>query len=232
MTNDCKKLTRLLLGNDNFDCLNNQGSKYGYYRHGTQPLSLKSMPLLQEMCLSGIRTSGSGGVTYDLSYSEKLKSFRALRTDITSMTFAKGVALNTLYLPDCTTNIKLTEARQLTNLLTEYPVTKGENVGEYICEKGLYIEQLFDKDSPSTQINNITLIGDKLGYDSYKLVSQVANLAKGEVQITVEGLDWCPYKLVDEGSIYDTENASLYYKDDKHYGFTSYEYVDEKTRFS
>ena len=229
MTNDCKKLTRLLLGNDNFDCLNNQGSQYGYYRHGTQPLSLKSMPLLQEMCLSGIRTSGSGGVTYDLSYSEKLKSFRALRTDITSMTFAKGVALNTLYLPDCTTNIKLTEARQLTNLLTEYPVTKGENVGEYICEKGLYIEQLFDKDSPSTQINNITLIGDKLGYDSYKLISQVANLAKGEVQITVEGLDWCPYKLVDEGSIYDTENASLYYKDDKHYGFTPYEYVDENT---
>ena len=228
MTNDCKKLTRLLLGNDNFDCLDNNRSKHGYYRLGTQPLSLKSMPLLQEMCLSGIRTSGTG-VTYDLSYSEKLKSFRALRTDITSMTFAKGVALDTLYLPDCTTNIKLTEARQLTNLLTEYPVTKGENVGEYICEKGLYIEQLFDKDNPSTQINNITLIGDKLGYDSYKLVSQVANLAKGEVQITIEGVDWCPYKLIDEGSIYNELQSELYFKDDKHYGFTPYEYVNEET---
>ena len=71
MTNDCKKLTRLLLGNDNFDCLDGEGTKRGYYRLGTQPLALKSMPLLQEMCLSGIRSTNANGISYDLSYSEK-----------------------------------------------------------------------------------------------------------------------------------------------------------------
>lgn len=223
MTNDCKKLTRLLLGNDNFDCLDNDRATRGYYRTGAQPLALKSMPLLQEMCLSGIRTSDPNGVTYDLSYSEKLKSFRALRTNITNMTFAKGVALETLYLPDCTASLKLTEARQLTKLLTEYPVTKGEKVGEYNCQKGLYIEKLFDTD-PSTSINNVTLIGDKLGYDSFILINQICSFNKN-CQITIEGVDWCPYKLIDSGTVYNVDEKDLYFKDNKHYGFEPYEYT-------
>ena len=224
MGNNCKKLTRLLLGNDNFDCLDNTGAKRGYYRIGAQKLGLKDMPLLQEMCLSGIRTSNTGGVTYNLSSSEKLKSFRALRTDVTNVTFAKGVALDTLYLPEGIVNLKLTEARQLTNLLTEYPVTKGENVGEYNCQKGLYIEKLFDDESSTTNINNVTLIGDKLGYDSFILINQICKANK-KCQITIEGVDWCPYKLIDAGTVYNADERNLYFKDNRHYGFEAYEYT-------
>ena len=133
-------------------------------------MNLNSMPLLEEFCLSGVMaTSDGSGVTYDLSKSEKLRSFRALRTDLTGITFAEGVALHTLYLPHSIKALNLVEAKNLKKLLTTtYPVTKGEKTGEYICAEGLYIESLFG-DSPTTQIDTLSLNNVALGYDSYRL---------------------------------------------------------------
>lgn len=225
--NECPKLTRLLIGNDNFDAPNAEGVATGYYRKAAGQMNLNSMPLLEEFCLSGVMaTSDGSGVTYDLSKSEKLRSFRALRTDLTGITFAEGVALHTLYLPHSIKALNLVEAKNLKKLLTTtYPVTKGEKTGEYICAEGLYIESLFG-DSPTTQIDTLSLNNVALGYDSYRLAKQIIDLNTA-AKITLRGINWCPYQLLDEGSEYLEADAAHYFIPDGHYGFAHYSYVDE-----
>ena len=225
--NECPKLTRLLIGNDNFDTPNAEGVATGYYRKAAGELILSSMPLLEEFCLSGVMAKSDGsGVSYNLSTSEKLRSFRALRTDLTSINFAKGVALHTLYLPYSIKALELTEAKNLTKLLTTtYPVTKGEKTGEYICAEGLYIESLFG-DSPTTQIDTLSLDNVALGYDSYRLAKQIIDL-NAAAKVTLKGINWCPYQLLDEGSEYLEADAAHYFVPDGHYGFTPYSYADE-----
>lgn len=227
--NECPKLTRLLIGNDNFDAPNAEGVATGYYRKAAGQMNLNSMPLLEEFCLSGVMaTSDGSGVTYDLSKSEKLRSFRALRTDLTGITFAEGVALHTLYLPHSIKALNLVEAKNLKKLLTtKYPVTKGEKTGEYICAEGLYIESLFG-DSPTTQIDTLSLDNVALGYDSYRLAKQIIDLNTA-AKITLRGINWCPYQLLDEGSEYLEADAAHYFVPDGHYGFAPYSYVDENT---
>lgn len=225
--NECPKLTRLLIGNDNFDAPNAEGVATGYYRKAAGQMNLNSMPLLEEFCLSGVMaTSDGSGVTYDLSKSEKLRSFRALRTDLTGITFAEGVALHTLYLPHSIKALNLVEAKNLKKLLTTtYPVTKGEKTGEYICAEGLYIESLFG-DSPTSQIDTLSLNNVALGYDSYRLAKQIIDL-NTSAKITLKGINWCPYQLLDEGSEYLEADAAHYFVPDGHYGFAPYSYVDE-----
>lgn len=225
--NECPKLTRLLIGNDNFDAPNAEGVATGYYRKAAGQMNLNSMPLLEEFCLSGVMaTSDGSGVTYDLSKSEKLRSFRALRTDLTGITFAEGVALHTLYLPHSIKALNLVEAKNLKKLLTTtYPVTKGEKTGEYICAEGLYIESLFG-DSPTTQIDTLSLNNVALGYDSYRLAKQIIDLNTA-AKVTLRGINWCPYQLLDEGSEYLEADAADYFIPDGHYGFAPYSYVDE-----
>lgn len=225
--NECPKLTRLLIGNDNFDAPNAEGVATGYYRKAAGQMNLNSMPLLEEFCLSGVMaTSDGSGVTYDLSKSEKLRSFRALRTDLTGITFAEGVALHTLYLPHSIKALNLVEAKNLKKLLTTtYPVTKGEKTGEYICAEGLYIESLFG-DSPTTQIDTLSLDNVALGYDSYRLAKQIIDLNTA-AKVTLRGINWCPYQLLDEGSEYLEADAAHYFIPDGHYGFAHYSYVDE-----
>lgn len=226
MPTDCRKLTRLLLGNDAFD-IKKPGTEgiTPYYRRSTQKLTMSNMPLLQEFCLSGVRTS-ENGVSYNISNSEKLRSFRALRTDLQDITFADGVALDTLYLPNEITSLKLSQAKQLTTLLTEYPVTKNEATGEYDCTTGLYIEDLFDN-TKTTNIKQIDIDGDSFGYDSYKLVKQIVDIigTSSALQLSITDLNWCPYKLLDEGSEYLEQDAELYYSNNKHYGFDKYTYT-------
>jgi hypothetical protein len=187
------------------------------------------MPLLEEFCLSGVMaTSDGNGVSYDLSASEKLRSFRALRTDLTGINFAAGVALHTLYLPYSIKALKLVEAKNLTKLLTTtYPVTRDEKTGEYICAEGLYVESLFG-DSPMTQIDTLSLDNVALGYDSYRLAKQIIDLNTA-AKITLRGVNWCPYQLLDEGSEYLEAAAAHYFVPDGHYGFAPYSYVDENT---
>ena len=227
--NKCPKLTRLLIGNDNFDAPNAEGVATGYYRKAAGVMSLNSMPLLEEFCLSGVMaTSDGNGVSYDLSASEKLRSFRALRTDLTGINFAAGVALHTLYLPYSIKALKLVEAKNLTKLLTTtYPVTRDEKTGEYICAEGLYVESLFG-DSPMTQIDTLSLDNVALGYDSYRLAKQIIDLNTA-AKITLRGVNWCPYQLLDEGSEYLEAAAAHYFVPDGHYGFAPYSYVDENT---
>lgn len=233
--NTCPKLTRLLIGNDNFDCLkyNSDGAEVtnGYYRLDSQKIGLKEMPLLQEVCLSGVQTKDSGDLVYDFHTSEKLQSFRALRTNISSVQFAEGVALNTLYLPSVTKSLVLVEARQLTKLLKDYPVTREtEGSSNYLCREGLYIEGLFS-DTPTTAINNIKLQNNALGYDSYNLIKQIVDINEGRtnkenITVTITGIDWCPYELIDEGTVYNEADSNLYYIRNSHYSFDKYIYTN------
>lgn len=188
------------------------------------------MPLLKEANFSNITINNDSPVL-DLTSCEKLEDFRATGSNFTQVKFAPGVALNTLYLPHSITNLELSEARMLTNLVTEYKYPIRLNNGDYKMEqKGLYIEGLTDDTLTKTNINTISLLGDNLGYNSYILLSKYWNLIKsvGEKNITMTGVNWCPYYQLVEGDAYNPDEGNLYFKDNGHYGLSKYNYTNEK----
>lgn len=69
--------------------------------------------LLETVNLTNLMTLDG---TLDFSGSEKLKEFRALNTIINSVVLADGVQIETLYLPNTITTIKLTEPTSLTGI--------------------------------------------------------------------------------------------------------------------
>lgn len=83
--------------------------------------------LLESVNLTNLMTLDG---TLDFSGSEKLKSFRALNTIINSVVLADGVQVETLYLPETTTTLKLTEPTSLTGIVTN-PVATDKIVESY-----------------------------------------------------------------------------------------------------
>ena len=175
MSGDARKLTTLKLGYDGKDENNNSW----YNRNMNLPTipgkkpeddSGFGLPLLQEVNLSNI-TINAGSPTLDLTSCEKLRNLRATGSNYQNFSFAEGVALDTLYLPDSITQLQLTEANLLTKLLTDYQApTRNASSGKLEARTGLYIEGLFENNI--TNINNIKLLGGGLGYDSYKLLAK------------------------------------------------------------
>ena len=236
LSGDARKLTTLKLGYDGKDKDNN-----GWYNRnmnlptipGKKPEddSGFGLPLLQEVNLSNI-TINAGSPTLDLTSCEKLKNLRATGSNYQNFSFADGVALDTLYLPDSITQLQLVEANLLTNLLTDYQApVKNESTGKLEARTGLYIEGLFENNI--TNINNIKLLGGGLGYDSYKLLAKwysikdaldIVGTDIGSNQITLTKVRWSPYVQLVEGDTYVSADASKYYMDDGHYGFTPYTY--------
>jgi hypothetical protein len=130
------------------------------------------MPLLKEANFSNI-TITSKSRSLDLSKSEKLENFRAVGSNIESVNFAGGVALNTLYLPKSFKALSLDGANLLTKVLdvnTAPVVTKNAD-GTLKAAPGLYIDGFFNNDNCS--LERLQLRGGALGYDSYKLLKQI-----------------------------------------------------------
>ena len=233
---NANKLTDFIVGWDGLDT-NNQK----WFNYQTNRYELSVMPLLQEANFSNIQYKTGVDTVLDLTASEKLQNFRATGSNFTQIKFAEGVALNTLYLPSTITELNLTEARQLTNIITNYQTpTKNPTTGKLVAAPGLYIEKftdylgrigtsnyLTDCQNIVTNLQKISILNAyNLGYDSYKLVNGFYQKTKSNTantfRIALTDVLWSPYKLVDEGTVYDPEVE--YYLDNYHYGLTRYNY--------
>lgn len=222
MSGSFNKLTSLRLG---YDGLDKDGNRW--YNKGLNNLkSLQPMPLLKEINLSNLELREE--TTLDLRASEKLENFRAIGADnINAINFADGVALDTLYMPKCSTNLVLIQASLLTNLIENksetIPVKNGE---ELVVKPGLYIEGFFDADT--SKLNTINLLGDSLKEGSFKILKRFYELHFNDsnaTRITMQDVNWCPLNKVLEGEEYDSNKT--YYTDDGHYGFKLYSYDNQ-----
>ena len=157
-------LSRILLGCDDPDFYN-KNLKYPDLDADIE--NGVGKPLLKEINLTNCTIKqDSGSVNFNLTSSEKLEIFKAIGSNIDGVTFAKGVALNTLYLPNTIKTLELVEATNLTNILTvkepsiwmeTYDVSNPDNpdwateaialnfhgdMDSWIARPGLYIEGL------------------------------------------------------------------------------------------
>ena len=235
-------LSRLLLGSD----------APGFYNYGLKSPDFDAMkapgaigkPLLKEVNLTGLRLTADSITDFDFTSSEKMQIFKALRSNITSVTFADGVALHTLYLPSSVTTLKLTEAANLNKVIRsinddpkaspeDYYSKYNQANDTWTVEKGLYISGLTDlneddiTDSTICNLAQIDIAGDHLGYGSYEILHKLYKLYKlngKELKVSLTNVDWSPYKKLDADAVYDS--AKSYWVDDNHYGFKAYTYTN------
>lgn len=219
MQGNFNKMTSLRLGDDKLDKNGNR-----WYNKGLLNLkSLQPMPLLKEMNLSNLELRDAS--TLNLEASEKLENFRAIGAEnITTINFAEGVALNTLYMPRCASTLGLVQANLLTDLIEDkadtVPTTED---GAAVVKPGLYLDGFFD--STTSSLNTINLVGGNLKEKSYKILKRFYELHKDDnknTRVSMQEVDWCPLEKVYDGEEYDESNT--YYKDNGHYGFESYTY--------
>jgi hypothetical protein len=173
------KLTSLKFGYDGqMDDPEHPGQKINYANNNVNNPSFGAskdsitggLPLLKYMNISNVQLS-QGSAVLDLTSCEKLENFRATGSNYSEIKFAEGVALNTLYLPSGLTSLKLTEARLLKNLITEYHYPELNLEGDLVAEPGLYLQGMFEGEG-NTSISTLNILGSGLGYDSYKLLKR------------------------------------------------------------
>jgi len=229
------KMTELLLGYDGIDEEGNHYKNGDSNNGGINMYSLRAsssasdkggMPLLKKCNLSYI-TFNDQAPTFNFTSCQKLQDFRAIGSNITNVSFATGVALRTLYLPETIKALSLTEATQLKNIVTSFRVR--DDLHDIDVKEGLYIPNLTDAATPqeaSSNIVTLSLIGDYLGYDSYKLLENYyyARSGANASYITMTGVDWSPYKQLTKGFEYSAADAAagLYWVDNGHYSFDAY----------
>ena len=238
MEGRAEKLTRLKLGHDGLtnDYPNDQATEkqmIPWYNKKLNNITLPSngLPLLKEANFCNITLTAEKPL--DLSASQKLENFRATGSSgITGVTFAKGVALNTLYLPSGIGTLSLDEATLLTDLIgytdKEGTVVKPYTVpnmvdGNLQATPGLYLENFF---TGRSALNTINLQGGALGHNSYRLLKRLYDIYHGtndSAYVTMTNVNWCPFVQLSEGDRYDA--TKTYWMDDNHYGFKLYENV-------
>lgn len=220
------QLTDLLLGYDGL--ATEDGQPYSYFNKDVNDWSYpkNGMPLLKEMNLCNI-TFRKDQPALNLTKSEKLKNFRNTGSNIPRVEFAKGVALETLYLTSETNYLTLIEANLLNKLITKYvnpTLDKTTNRLEVAEEnKGLYIQGLTDKedDQIETKIKTLDIEGGNLGYYSYELLRryylgcQHNNLKDCEINLTE--VQWSPYRLLNDDKIKLDPDNIQYFKDNGHF---------------
>ena len=165
----------------------------------------------------------------DVSGSDKLREFRALGTQITYALFAEGAPLDTIHLPKSVNRIDLTEARNLTRILTSKPVVFNQDRDTYT---GLYIEGVTDvtNETSSTPLGRINIIGGALGYDSYKLLKNAIEIKEREnsegtrLRINLEDVEWSPYIAVEPNAPYNS--SERYYRLTDHNTFVEYSFAN------
>ena len=237
------KLTRLKLGHDGtvMDYANDNATeptKIKWYNKKLNGITLPNLPLLKEANFCNINLLNA--TSLDFSASEKLENFRATGSgNITSIKFADGVALNTLYIPATLSSLSLVQANLLTNLIfpenstnelgvnqSRYTTPIENEAGNLVSAPGLYLEGFF-ADGQETSLNSVNFAGGNLGYNSYIVLQRLFDKYnnEGEARITMTDVKWCPYTKLTEGDVYNPNLA--YYKDNGHYGFVSYNLINK-----
>ena len=242
-----KRLLDVTLGSDVPGYRNNLlGQGEGTFNLNAGASSANKKGLLQKIILTGISGLNS---SLDIVTAEKLQEFRALGTGITGVTFASGAPLDIVHLPKTVQGLSLTEAKNLKSIITTKPVVMNlvsgdaqdhsaiyqyKDRNEYL---GLYIENLTDynpSDTSELKFTKLNIIADSLGYDSYKLMDNMIKWRIKEVNhgrdkpldLTLTGVDWCPYDVIDKSTI--PEEGALYYKATDHGTFEEYYYNASK----
>ena len=229
--NKAGHLTDLLLG---YDGKSFTDPDVTWYNTSLNDISLIDMPLLKEANFSGLNITKSGGADLNLKASEKLENFRAVRTsNLNTVQFADGVALNTLYVPKSLTALNLIQANLLTNLIDEATPPSPTNVIDEETgaktiippKQGLYIDGLFGN-TMETSMTTFNFDGGGLGYGTYKILKRVYDVSSADAasskvyNFTMKDVNWCPYVQLTEGAEYNSEGT--YFIDDKHYGLTEW----------
>ena len=230
------KLTSLKFGYDGqMDDPDNPGEKISYANNNVNNPSFGAskdsitggLPLLKYMNISNVSLK-QGSAVLDLTSCEKLENFRATNSNYSEIKFAEGVALNTLYLPSGITSLKLTEARLLKNLITEYHVPQLNVEGDLVAEPGLYIQGLFENNSAPV-LDTLNILGSGMGYDSYALLKRYYDVRKLQTaspsNIQMTNVQWSPYVKVSEDEFYD--NTASYFIDNGHYGLTQFNHATD-----
>ena len=231
LSGKASKMVDLRLG---YDGLDEEGNSYknSGVNDWTIPAAAGTltggMPLLREVNLSNI-TFKNTTPTFDFSSCEKLENFRDVGSNITQVTFADGVALNTLYLSDSTVNLKLVEARLLTDLVLlnpsdALPITRQSD-NTLVAQKGLYIAGL-SNGKKQTKIISFDIQGGSLGYNSYKLLQMYLEAARttdanANRRINLSDVQWSPYVKVTDPDLGFSATAK-YFKDNGHFGLEPY----------
>ena len=219
---ELKRLKDIRLGNDTEGYVNNALTKCIL---GAEAKNTKNEPnpnaknLLENVVLTGV---SSLNASIDITGSEKLKEFRALRTNIQGVSFADGVQAETIHLPDTVTFIDLTEPVALERIVDNPNPSGIDSVTGYnIYPNGLYIEGVTDENkASSTLINKYSLTGGIMGYESYKLLKNLVDIKKTmqeaenldpkyskTISISLKGVDWTPYRLVAYGEEMDNDKT-------------------------
>ena len=193
--------------------------------------------LLNEVILNGL---GALDGNIDLTGSEKLQIFRALRTKVSSVEFADGVQLHTLHLPQTYVSLNLIEPTALTNIIDSPRDEDGE------LREGLYIEGLTNlvgttiAPGTETMIETFNIVGGSLGYDSYKLLDTIVKIklmmqaasstsagTSLNTYINLDDVDWTPYEKIGFGDPYLA--AKTYFIDNGRYELEPYVFADQET---
>lgn len=231
LSGSANKLTDLCLGYDGLD----EGNR-PYKNENVNAWNItgsNGLPLVREINLCNIKFKNEN-ITFDLSKSPKLQVFRDTGSNIVGVTFAEGVALNTLYLSNTTRGLNLTEARLLTNLIEEYKIPELQLDQTLLAEPGLYIAGLTDwedkgEDSIVPALTSLSINGGNLGYYSYALLNKYYNACKNEDkikrQIDLTSVQWSPYVLVTDTDL-PVDTSGNYYYDNGHYGLVVYTEAD------
>ena len=201
-----------------------------WYNKKLNGITLPKLPLLKEANFCNIALINATAL--DFTASEKLENFRATgSSNITSIDFADGVALNTLYIPPTLSSLSLVQANLLEDLIfpensvnelavhqKRYSTPVEDETGNLVAASGLYLEKFFEEGS---SLDSINFNGGNLGYNSYVILQRLFDKNNDSgAKVTMTDVNWCPYTKLSEGDIY---NPNLnYYKDNGHYGFTTY----------
>ena len=210
--NTGKRLTQLLIGGDAPGYFNGIiGKESGTFDLNDSATGTNKKGLLQKLILTGLTALTEA---QDVSGSQKLREYRALKTQIPYTRFADGAPLDTVHLPLSTTEVKLVYAKNLTRILDTAPEVMIEDNGSYIYNNhdnysGLYIQGLTDYDENELYENNtysicksLDLQSVALGYDSYKLLNNAVNIrdrfrSDDFIAINFEDVNWCPYTVIE-----------------------------------
>ena len=237
-----KRLLDLILGSDIPNYKNNliDANKKFELHNGANDTGKKS--LLQKVVMTGMTTFDK---TLDMQGSGKLKEFRALRTKLPNVYFAKGAPLHTVHLPNTITTLELIENTDLTNIITNKNVVNIcslDNNGVAVYNdpstyRGLYLEGITDYTSANLNaghtLSSLVIEGGGLGYGSYTILDNLIKLKKSatenkSLRISLKDIVWTPYTQVEQGNVYETlPTGQSYAKLNDHGKFDDYIYNEE-----
>jgi len=192
------------------------------------------------MIMTGMTTFDK---TLDMRGSGKLKEFRALRTKLPNVYFAKGAPLHTVHLPSTITTLELIENTELTNIITDKNVVNNicyldsNGVAQYAnpsTYRGLYIEGVTDYTSSNANaghaLSSLVIEGGGLKYGSYALLSNLVSLKKSatenkSLRISLKDVVWTPYTQIEQGTPYtEPITGHSYWKLNDHSMYDAYTY--------